>query len=383
MDQTPDYWLPQFAIDHEEQRFKGSDEQGIRESEEKSRMAQKPLKSEDQELRCPSDDHEDEDLEPSQRDSTSPSHKTETEESVCEQRSSEELNLDDKEHISSRSSDKDTDLPCKSGENPSDDEKCETEDPILKQSKKESVSDDEEELENPNVPFTPDTYDEFEPEDEPASSSKDPSGHDPDGLAFCSESPNPDDDDRETQKRIERQRTGRSSTQSQSKNLPYRIDVVDVKKLANEAESDGYDVNQWCPHYHMSAFIDGKRCDGLEAIPEGSCEEGDTLWQSLPIPNNECHSIASPRRENIHEFQQSLTGHPDPQASQSFWGESPSQMDPRFSSLVAGSFGMDGQKRLETLEQVLALCSNLYSRGRWHELGHILTQTSKQCINPV
>lgn len=163
--------------------------------------------------------------------------------------------------------------------------------------------------------------------------------------------------------------------------LPCKTEVVDVNKLDKDAEANEsyFSHSHWSNPSHMSAFIDGRRGDGLEAIPEGSCEESECLmWNSLPTPGPGVLSVSSPRRPPMQELQRTLSGVLDPRASSSLSGESPFAADPRMSPSVSGSLNIDNQKRLDTLEQVLTLCSNLYNKGRWHELGHILTQIPKQ-----
>lgn len=168
---------------------------------------------------------------------------------------------------------------------------------------------------------------------------------------------------------------------SQTEPLPCKVEVVDVNKLDKDAEANEnyFPHSHWSNPCHMSAFIDGKRGDGLEAIPEGSCEEGDSImWNSLPIPGPAVFSICSPRQQPVLEFQRTLSGALDGRASSSLRGDSPFAADPRMSPCVSGSLNVDNQKRLDTLENVLSLCSTLYNKGRWHELGHILTQMPKQ-----
>lgn len=163
--------------------------------------------------------------------------------------------------------------------------------------------------------------------------------------------------------------------------LPCKTEVVDVNKLDKDAEANEsyFSHSHWSNPSHMSAFIDGRRGDGLEAIPEGSCEESECLmWNSLPTPGPGVLSVSSPRGPAMQELQRTLSGVLDPRASSSLSSESPFAADPRMSPSVSGSLNIDNQKRLDTLEQVLTLCSNLYNKGRWHELGHILTQMPKQ-----
>lgn len=163
--------------------------------------------------------------------------------------------------------------------------------------------------------------------------------------------------------------------------LPCKTEVVDVNKLDKDAEANEsyFSHSHWSNPSHMSAFIDGRRGDGLEAIPEGSCEESECLmWNSLPTPGPGVLNVSSPRGPPMQELQRTLSGVLDPRASSSLSSESPFAADPRMSPSVSGSLHIDNQKRLDTLEQVLTLCSNLYNKGRWHELGHILTQMPKQ-----
>jgi len=381
MHEIPEYWKPQFSLCRTEQPFKDSEahkDSDMHNGEQEHRV-QEPLKSE--ETSCQDSEEHEEDMEPPLHESESPSSpKTDTEDSICDQASTSRLQIVEKREEKSEemlvknvgNMNQDSEIerndaqadPCQKGP-------C-TEEALSEDPKESVISEASEQEEDYSVSRR-------------SSTPADPSMNSVDGTVFCSEdASSPQDTEQATRIKEERDTCG-SSGSGGNKNLPYRVDVVDVKKLATEAEDESeeslYPSNHWCNPSHMSAFIDGKRFDGLEAIPEGSCEEAECIfWQSLPVPNMDVYSIASPGRENVHEFQNSLTSQPDPQASHSFWGDSPSQMETQFSSCAAGSLGVDGQKRLDTLEQVLALCSNLYNRGRWHELGHILTQTSKQCL---
>eukprot|EP00210_Caulerpa_lentillifera_P009043 g8630.t1 len=162
--------------------------------------------------------------------------------------------------------------------------------------------------------------------------------------------------------------------------LPCKVEVVDVNKLDLDAEaSDSYTSrSQWSSPSHMSAFIDGRRGDGLEAIPEDSCE-GSTcpLWNSLPNSTLGVSSNPSPSLYPVQELQRTLSGVSDARASSSLRDDSPFATDPRMSPSVSGSPCIDNQKRLDTVEQILTLCCSLYNKGRWHELGHILTHVPK------
>ncbi len=404
MDEIPEYWKPQFGLSHSERSFRDSDthKESDNQNEEEHRV-QEPLKSD--EMSGQESDEHDEDEEPPRHESESPSsQKTVTEESVSDQpniltskpSAKEDDDDDDEEGIVLPLTTPDDEME-KDSEEKFDDEGVVVS-PVVGSVDKIKVQDKlvgdrtthtpvyakEEVIDPEGSSIAADDRSESDPER--SSSSIDVAKDPVDVDACCSERP-PSHQDAEKNARIKEERDQcRSSEANPHEDVPYKVDRVDVKQLDKDVEAaDSYfPSNHWCHPSHMSAFIDGKRCDALEAIPEGSCEEGESLlWQSLPVPTADVYCIASPRRENTQESPHSLSSHPDPQATQSFWGESPSQLDPRLSSYVSGSLGVDGQKRLDSLEQVLALCSKLYVRGRWHELGHVLNQTARQCLSQV
>ena len=403
MDEIPEYWKPQFGLSHSERSFQDTDthKESDNQNEEEHRV-QEPLKS-DEMSGQESDEHY-EDEEPPRHESESPSSpKTVTEESESDQPniltskpSEKEAEEDDEDGIVPPLATPDDELEKESSEETSEEEgvvassvvapvdKIKVQEKMVGDRKTHSPVYAKEEVIDPEgSSIAADDRSESDPE---RSSSSIDVAKDPVDVDVCSERP-PSHQDAEKNARIKKERDQcRISEANPHEDVPYKVDRVDVKQLDKDVEAaeSYFPSNHWCNPSHMSAFIEGKRCDALAAIPEGSCEEGESLlWQSLPVPSAEVYCIASPRRENIQESPHSLSSHPDPQATQSFWGESPSQLDPRLSSYISGSLGVDGQKRLDSLEQVLALCSKLYVRGRWHELGHVLNQTARQCLSQV
>lgn len=102
-----------------------------------------------------------------------------------------------------------------------------------------------------------------------------------------------------------------------------------------------------------------------------------SVWKSLPMPSD--------------RYVTSISRNEDPIASGSEHGgcvnestnsitnieEGSYQMDPKMSLISAGSFGYDISRRYEILEQTVTLCSQLYKKGRWVELGHMLLHISR------
>jgi len=346
LDEVPDYWEPQFSMCRTEREDSETPlDEGP--SSEFHRRAQKPVQSDDASCHESEGRNDSEPPRPSQSPSTT--NKTETEGSISDRPTSSQNHAAKPQTIEESEA-------CYDKDEPNADEDEDT----------EAAKDDEPESERESA----------EQSERPASSNEG-SKDTPDVIAECSEAASsPQDEDSDKDNLIKQER-GLNSSDIEGK-LPYRLDRVDVKKLATEAESAEYHPNHWCNPSHMSAVLDGgKKGDGLHVIQEDTCEEPD-FWQSLPMPNAD-YNVQSPRRNDCQEYPSGTDG----QNLHSFWGDSPSQLDPRCSSTWAGSFGVENAKKTENLEQILALCASLYNRGRWQELGHILTQASRQCYTPV